>query len=74
MVGLETGMVCVKTHGKEAGRKAVVLEFDKKTGIALIEGPFVKKRKCNAKHLLPTGQGVSVKKGATKKEIAKLLE
>ncbi len=74
MTGLEAGMVCIKTHGKEAGRKAVVLNFDKKTGIAIIEGPYVKKRKCNLKHLLPVGKKVSVKKGLSKKQLAELLK
>jgi len=74
MPGLEEGSVCVKTRGREAGRKAVVLEFDKKAGLALVEGPKVKKRKCNPMHLLPTGKKVSVKKGITKKELGALLK
>ena len=72
MTGLETGMVCVKTKGREAGKRAVILEFDK--GLAVIVGPNVKKRRCNAKHLIPTGKKLAIKKNATKKEIAKLLE
>ena len=56
MAGLEAGMVCVKTHGRQAGKRVIVLEFDKKTGMAIVEGPFVRKRKCNARHLLPTGK------------------
>ncbi len=74
MAGLEDGMVCIKTHGKEAGRKAVIIDFDKKTGIATIIGPHVKKRKCNTNHLLPTGQKVKVKKTSTQKELAELLK
>lgn len=60
MAGLEEGMVCVKTHGRQAGKKVIVLHFDKKAGMALVEGPFVKKRKCNIRHLLPTGKSASV--------------
>ncbi len=74
MAGLEPGTVCVKTHGKEAGRKVVVLEFDKKTGLAVIEGPYVKKRKCNLKHLMPLEKKVAVKKGMKKEELAKLIK
>ncbi len=74
MLGLEAGMVCVKTHGREAGKKCVVLDFDKKSGTAIIEGPFVKKRKCNPKHLMPLGRKVSVKKGMKREELAELLE
>ncbi len=60
MAGLEPGMVCVKTTGREAGKRVVVIEFDKKKGLAVIDGPLVKKRKCNAKHLLPTGKKISL--------------
>ena len=74
MTGLEAGMVCVKLQGRDAGRKAVVLEFDRKKGLALIQGPEVKKRKCNAKHLLPTGKIVKASKGMNAAEIGKLLE
>jgi len=74
MPGLEAGMVCVKTHGKEAGKKCIVVEFDKKAGMAVVEGPFVKKRKCNPKHLMPLGKKVSYKKGMKKEEIAKLVK
>lgn len=74
MPGIETGMVCVKTHGKEAGKKAVIVDLDKKTGFVTIEGPSIKKRKCNPMHLLPTGQKITVKKNTTKKELEELLK
>ncbi len=67
MAGLEVGAVCIKTKGREAGRKAVVLEFDKKKGFAIIGGKYVKRRKCNIMHLLPTGETVDVKKLEIKK-------
>ncbi len=71
MAGLAVGMVCIKTKGREAGRKAVILEFDKKKGVALIEGQFVKKRMCNVMHLLPTGETVDVQKLEFKKPARK---
>ena len=74
MTGFETGTVCIKTRGKEAGRKVAVLEFDKKTGMAVIEGPKVKKRKCNPKHLLPIGKKIDVKKGMKKEDFQKLFK
>jgi large subunit ribosomal protein L14e len=74
MAGLEEGTVCIKTRGKEAGRKVVVLEFNKKTGLAIIEGPYVKRRKCNLKHLLPLQKKIPVKKGMKKEELAKLIK
>ena len=74
MAGLEPGTVCIKTRGKEAGKKVVLLEFEKKTGMALIEGPYVKKRKCNIKHLMPIGKKIEAKKGMKKEELAELLK
>lgn len=74
MAGLEAGMVCVKLRGREAGKKAVVLEFDSKKGLAVIAGKGVKKKTCNPKHLLPTGRVVKVKKGMKAEEAAKLIE
>lgn len=71
MAGLAVGMVCIKIKGREAGRKVVILEFDKKKGRALIEGQFVRKRKCNVMHLLPTGEKVDPEKLEFKKPAKK---
>jgi large subunit ribosomal protein L14e len=71
---MEEGIVCIKTRGKEAGKKVVVLDFDKKTGFATVAGPYVKKRRCNFKHLVPLGKKVQVKKSITQKELGELLK
>ena len=73
MAGLEKGMVCIKTRGKEAGRKVVIVDFDSKKYEATIDGPLVKKRKCNAKHLLPTGQKIDSAKIKTDMDFKELL-
>ncbi|HIH16511.1 MAG TPA: 50S ribosomal protein L14e [Candidatus Diapherotrites archaeon] len=52
MPALETGRVCVKLRGREAGRKAVIVEAGK--GGVVIEGPHVRRRKVNPLHLLLT--------------------
>lgn len=67
MPGLEVGAVCIKTRGREAGKKAVILEFDKKTGFAVIGGKHVKRRKCNIMHLVPTGEKLNPKSVEIKK-------
>ena len=61
MTGLmDVGRVCVKTRGKEAGKKCVITELiDKK--FVVIAGPGVKKRKCNIAHLEPTPKVIDVK-------------
>jgi len=63
MAGLEKGAVCIKTRGRSAGKKVVVLEFDKKGSFAVVEGPNGKKKRCNVMHLFPTGQKAESPKG-----------
>ena len=74
MAGLEKGMVCIKTTGKEAGRKVVIVDFDRKKYEATVDGPLVKRRKCNAKHLLPTGQKIPAAKIKANMDFKELLE
>lgn len=60
MPGIELGMVCFKTTGRRAGKRVVVVGFDKKTGMAIVEGEAEKPRKCNVLHLWPTQEKISV--------------
>lgn len=69
---LETGRVCVKMQGRNAGQKVVVLEL--KDGKAVVEGVFVKRKACNIHHLYPTEQKVHVSKSASHEDIANALK
>ncbi|HLC92557.1 MAG TPA: 50S ribosomal protein L14e [archaeon] len=72
MRALEVGSVCVKTTGREAGNRAVVIDtVDEK--FVLIQGPRVRKRKCNILHLIPIGKKVNVTKSVTQKELEQML-
>ncbi len=57
MRSLDVGSVCMKTTGREAGEKAVVVEVvdDNFVVIGSFEGSHVRKRKCNITHLIPLG-------------------
>jgi large subunit ribosomal protein L14e len=69
----EVGRVCVKLAGREAGKKAVVVEqIDK--NFVLVDSPWIKRRRCNVKHLEPLDVVVNIKKGASKEEIEKALK
>jgi len=70
---LEVGTVCVKTTGREAGQKAVVMETIDDNYV-LIQGSRIRKRKCNVSHLMPIGKTIKVNKSVTQKELAKELE
>jgi large subunit ribosomal protein L14e len=74
MTGVEIGTVCIKTKGRESGKKVVVIDFDAKTNFALIDGPLVKRRKCNLRHLFPTSQKIEIGKNSDKKKIIELLK
>jgi len=73
MVFMEVGAVCIKTRGKEAGRRVVILSETKK-GKVLIDGPKVKRKECNALHLFPLNQKVEVKKEASHDEVVRALK
>jgi len=72
MPAIEIGRVCIKTKGREAGKKAVVVDFEKE--FVIIEGEGVRRRKCNPRHLFPTGHKVNIAKGTKHEEILKLIK
>jgi len=73
----ETGRVCVKTAGREAGKYCVVL---KKEGemFVLVTGPKevtgVRKRKCNITHLEPLNEKLKISATSTDSEVAKAFD
>ncbi len=74
---IEVGRVCVKTMGREAGKKCVVVDIiDEK--FVLITGPKsvsgVKRRRANIKHVEPTPYKLEIARGATDDEVVKAIE
>ena len=72
----EIGRVCVKTHGRETGKKCVIVErIDK--NFVLISGPpevtGIRRRRSNVDHLEITTKKVDIKAGAEDKDIAKAI-
>lgn len=64
---IEIGRVCIKTAGRDAGLKCVVIDIvDNK--IVLIDGQ-TRRRKCNITHLEPTKDMLSLKKGASHDDV-----
>ena len=70
---MEIGQICIKTRGREAGRKAVVLSAEK-NGRVLIDGTKIKRKECNILHLFPLKEKIKVGKDAKHEEIVKALE
>lgn len=73
----ETGRICVKTMGREAGSYCVIVE-SKGDNMVLITGPKhisgVRRRSCNTRHLEPLDKKIDIKSGADDKDIEKALE
>ena len=68
----ETGRVCMKIAGRDAGRMCVIVDsIDGR--FVLIDGD-VRRRKCNIFHLEPLEKTVSLKKGASHEEVAKAFK
>ncbi len=73
MAGIEVGQVCVKTRGREAGKKAVVIQV-KSDNAVLIDGPSIRKRRCNIMHLYFTKEKLNLKENAPHAEVLKQFE
>lgn len=69
---LEIGRVCVKSRGREAGRKCVIVDIVDENSV-LVTGPKsltgVRRRRVNIRHIEPTDKRVSVQKGANDEEV-----
>lgn len=69
---IEIGRLVVKTAGRDAGKKAVVIDvLDGK--YVLIDGE-TRRRKCNILHIEPLNQVVKVEKNTSHDEVAKVLK
>jgi large subunit ribosomal protein L14e len=76
MAAIEVGRVIVKTAGREALMKAIIVDLIDQN-FALISGAGVspvKRRRCNIKHIRPLDLTVDIKRGAKDEEIQKAIE
>ncbi|NYT18091.1 MAG: 50S ribosomal protein L14e [Methanobacteriales archaeon] len=72
MPAIEVGRVCIKTAGREAGQKCVIVEIIDEKFVEVVGGS-IKNRRCNIKHLEPTTESLELKSDDAE-EIAKQLE
>ncbi|MEM4717882.1 MAG: 50S ribosomal protein L14e [Desulfurococcaceae archaeon] len=77
MPAIEIGRICVKTAGREAGRKCVVVDIIDENFV-VVTGPKnltkVKRRKVNVKHLEPLDKVIKIPRGASDEEVYKAIE
>lgn len=72
MPAIEVGRICVKTAGREAGEKCVIIDIIDEKFVEVV-GKSIKNRKCNIKHLEPVDQTIEIKSDDVE-EIKKQLE
>jgi large subunit ribosomal protein L14e len=72
MPAIEVGRICVKTAGREAGEKCVIIDIIDEKFVEVV-GTSIKNRKCNLKHLEPVDQTIEIKSDDVE-EIKKQLE
>ena len=69
---IEIGRLCVKIAGRDAGKKAVIIDIlDDK--FVLLDGE-TRRRKCNILHVEPLNQKVDIKKNASHEDVSKALK
>lgn len=76
MPAIEVGRICVKTFGREAGKRCVIVNIIDKIFV-LVTGPKsltgVKRRRTNVKHLEATDDKIQIARGSSDEEIMKIL-
>lgn len=77
MTAIEVGRICVKTFGRESGKKCVILDVIDKNFV-LVTGPKsvnkVKRRKANVNHIEPTQEKIEIKRSAADEEVVAALK
>ena len=70
MASIDKGAVCLKNSGREKGKKCVVMSVIDDNNVEVVCAGRKKRRKCNRRHLEPTGETLSV---GSDEEAAKAL-
>ncbi|ARM75830.1 50S ribosomal protein L14e [Acidianus manzaensis] len=77
MPAIEIGRICVKTRGKDAGKKCVIADI-LDDNFVLITGPKkisgIKRKRANILHLEPTDKKIDIQKGASDDDIEKKIQ
>ena len=69
---IEIGRIVVKIAGRDAGKKAVIIDIlDDK--YVLIDGE-TRRRKCNVLHIEPLNQTIKIEKNASHEDVSKALK
>ncbi len=76
MAVIEVGRICVKTYGREAGRKCVIVDIIDENFV-LITGPKsltgVRRRRANIDHIEPLDKKIEIEKGASDEKVLEAI-
>ncbi len=76
MPAVEVGRLCVKTAGRENGKKCVVVDVMDKS-FAMITGPKavtgVRRKRVNLNHIMPLQDKIELARGASDEEVSSAL-
>lgn len=72
---IDVGRLVVKLLGREAGRKAVVVDVVD-SNYVVITGPFagVRRRRVNINHIEPIDKKIEIRRGASDEEVRQAIE
>jgi large subunit ribosomal protein L14e len=77
MPAIEIGRICVKTAGREVGRKCVIIDIIDPNTVQ-ITGPKelngVKRRRVSIKHIEPTAENIKIERNADDEAILQAVE
>ena len=77
MPAIDIGRVCVKTMGREKGKRCIIVDIMDRSFV-LVTGPKsvtgVKRRRANVEHLELLDEMVEIPRRASDEEVAKALE
>ena len=69
---IETGRICVKIAGRDAGNYCAIVEVLDKNYVVI--GGNVRRRKCNLVHLEPLDKAIKIKDKATTEEVLEAMK
>lgn len=69
---IDVGRVCIKTAGREAGKKCVVVEVTDRNFV-VVDGN-VRRKKCNISHLEPVDQKIDLEKDGSHDSVIRAFE
>ncbi|MCW4039243.1 MAG: 50S ribosomal protein L14e [Candidatus Bathyarchaeota archaeon] len=76
MATIQIGRVCLKTQGREKGRRCIIADIIDKNFL-LITGPpkisGVKRRRVNVKHIQPLEHVIDINRGMSDEEIEDMI-